>query len=107
MNFSKQFSGLRKRANINQEYIAKLMNVSQRTISSWESGSRLPSIEKLCAIADYFQVSTDYLLGRTDIPTAPSAGPSYEHQPIPTTMEELIALIQQVINDTIISKFTQ
>ena len=42
--------------------------MSQNTISRYETGAREPSNDELIAIADYFDVSIDYLLGRTDRP---------------------------------------
>ncbi len=43
--------------------------MSQNTISRYESGDREPGIAELICIADYFRVSIDYLVGRTDDPT--------------------------------------
>lgn len=42
--------------------------MSQNTISRYETGTREPSNDDLIAIADYFDVSIDYLVGRTDNP---------------------------------------
>ena len=43
------------------------------TLSSMQSGGYYPRLEAICKIADYLNVSVDYLLGRTDIPTVSSA----------------------------------
>ena len=45
------------------------LNTNQNTISRYETGTREPSISELVRIADYFNVSVDYLLGRTDKPS--------------------------------------
>lgn len=45
------------------------LNISQNAISQYETGIREASYDTLIAIADYFNVSIDYLLGRTDNPT--------------------------------------
>ncbi len=44
------------------------LNMSQNTISRYENGQREPGLEELVRIADYFHVSVDYLLQRTDNP---------------------------------------
>ena len=44
------------------------LNMGQNTISRYERGDREPSISELIAIADYFHVSIDYLLERTNKP---------------------------------------
>ena len=59
---------LRKARHITQLRLALELNMSQNTISRYESGEREPGIAELIRIADYFHVSVDYLLGRTDRP---------------------------------------
>jgi len=51
---------------INQVEFAKIMNVTKQCVSNWENDNVLPSIDMLMKLADYFHVSTDYLLGRTE-----------------------------------------
>lgn len=48
--------------------LAMELNTNQNTISRYENGEREPSIRDLIKIADYFNVSVDYLVGRTDNP---------------------------------------
>lgn len=60
---------LRKARRITQLKMAMDLNMSQNTISRYESGEREPGIAELIRIADYFYVSIDYLVGRTDDPT--------------------------------------
>lgn len=48
--------------------LAMELNTNQNTISRYESGEREPSIADLIRLADYFNVSVDYLIGRTDDP---------------------------------------
>lgn len=55
---------LRKEKELSQREIAKIFNVSQSTYNNWENGNTQPSIEQLIALADYFGVSIDYLVGR-------------------------------------------
>ncbi len=59
---------LRKSKNISQLKMALDLNTSQNTISRYETGEREPDISALIKIADYFNVSIDYLVGRTDNP---------------------------------------
>lgn len=62
--FSDAFKQLRKSLKMNQTAIADVLGVSQAAIASWEGGKRQPDLETLARIADTFNVSTDYLLGR-------------------------------------------
>ena len=57
---------LRIQHNITQLKLAMDLNISQNTVSRYETGERQMGYETLIAIADYFDVSLDYLLGRTD-----------------------------------------
>lgn len=60
---------IRKTNKIMQKDIAKLLSLPLRTYQSYEYGEALPSIETLNILADYFDVSLDYLVGRSDEPT--------------------------------------
>lgn len=64
-NFQSVLKSLRKSNNLTQEDLAKALKVSRSTIGMYENGSREPDYETLEAIADYFNVYIDYLLGRT------------------------------------------
>ena len=59
---------IRKSKGISQLKMAMDLNTSQNTISRYETGDREPGINELIKIADYFNVSVDYLLGRTNNP---------------------------------------
>lgn len=59
---------LRKKKGISQLRLATDLNTTQNTISRYETGEREPGIGELIKIADYFNVSVDYLIGRTDNP---------------------------------------
>ncbi|TQI66756.1 XRE family transcriptional regulator [Clostridium sp. KNHs216] len=65
-----QLKTLRKQKKISQKKLAEDLHVTQATVSRWETGDMLPTIDILNEIADYFGVSVDYLLGKSDIPTA-------------------------------------
>ena len=66
MTFGDKLSALRREQNYTQEQLADLLGVSRQSVSKWESGQSTPDLEKLVQLADYFQVSTDYLLGRRE-----------------------------------------
>lgn len=70
---------LRKSRGISQVKLAMDLNMNQNSISRYENGVREADYKTLIAFADYFHVSVDYLLGRTDDPSFPSptgSGPS-------------------------------
>ena len=63
MNFSERLKDLRKKHKITQEDLAKIIGVERSSIGKYESSTTIPSNETLIKIANYFNVSTDYLLG--------------------------------------------
>lgn len=56
---------LRQDAGMTQRELGNILHVSPGTISNYENGVHLPDVEKLLVFADYFNVTTDYLLCRT------------------------------------------
>ncbi len=64
-----RLSDLRNEKKITQTELAKILGKSKQIISFYENGDKLPSVETLEKYADFFGVSTDYLLGRTDTRT--------------------------------------
>lgn len=75
--FGEQFRTLRKQKGITQHQAAEALLVSAGTVAMWEIGKRTPGHAMLLKIADYFAVSTDFLLGRMA-----------EHTPLPLLREE-------------------
>ncbi len=57
---------LREDADLTQQQLGDAINVPQRTYAYYESGQRMIPPHVLCALADYYGVSVDYILGRTD-----------------------------------------
>ena len=57
---------LRKEKKLSQRQLAKEINTSQANLSRWEQGLNEPSIIECWKIADYFDVSIDFLCGRKD-----------------------------------------
>lgn len=68
MNLGKKINELRKNKGITQDELAAELGVTAAAVSKWENGYTLPDILMLCALADYFQVTTDELLGRIASP---------------------------------------
>lgn len=62
---------LRSQLKLTQENVAKKIGVARTTYAMYEQGSREPDNETLQRLADFFNVSVDYLLGRTNDPTPP------------------------------------
>lgn len=57
---------MREDRDLTQAQVGAAVGVSQRTYAYYESGQRMLPPQVLCALADFYQVSVDYLLGRTD-----------------------------------------
>ncbi|WP_027364795.1 helix-turn-helix domain-containing protein [Desulfotruncus alcoholivorax] len=65
-NFAKRLKELRLEKEISQEDFGKIFNLSKSTISLYESGKREPDYITLQVFSEYFDCSTDYLLGNSD-----------------------------------------
>jgi transcriptional regulator with XRE-family HTH domain len=68
MNFSDRLKELRIDRGLTVRELASVFDVSPSTISNYEQEYRRPDFETLGKFADYFDVSTDYILGRTEDP---------------------------------------
>ena len=64
MNVGRKILELRKQKDITQEELAAELGVTAAAVSKWENGYTLPDILMLCALADFFGVTTDELLDR-------------------------------------------
>ena len=62
--FANQLGFLRRSQQLTQEQLADKLGVTKQSVSNWKNGNIMPSVEMLEKIADYFNVSVDYLLGR-------------------------------------------
>jgi len=67
---SERLKRLRKENKLTQAELASRFGVTQQTIAKWEAGRALPEPETIARIAGFFGVTTDHLLGLTDIPGA-------------------------------------
>ena len=62
--FGKKVKELRLELGLSQRKLGALLQVCNQTVSFWETGSREPDLDTLVLIADFFDVSVDYLLGK-------------------------------------------
>ena len=76
MSFPNILRNLRKRDNINQLELARAIGVSRSAIGMYESGKREPDFETMESIADYFNVSMDYLHGKNKTPYSSLSEPT-------------------------------
>lgn len=66
MEFGELLATLRKERGVLQKEVATYLNVTVATISNYEKGVHAPDLDTLILLADFFDVSTDYLLQRTN-----------------------------------------
>lgn len=67
-NFAKRLRELRTSHELSQQKLANYLNLSKSSVNMYERAEREPGLETLEAIADFFNVDLDYLLGKSDIP---------------------------------------
>ena len=67
MDFKDRLVSLRKENGLTQEEFAKKIGYTRTAVSAWEIGRNEPSNADTIKIANFFNVSTDYLLGKSDI----------------------------------------
>ena len=87
--FENRLKKLREFSNLTQKDLADKLGVTKQSVSNWENGNILPSIEMLVSIANFFSVSTDYLLG-----IERASEDNFKMQKV-----EIISRFQQLIDD--------
>lgn len=65
--FGQRLKELRNERGLLQKDLAEILGTTNSSVCDWETDRAQPDMETLSKIADYFNVTTDYLLGRTDI----------------------------------------
>lgn len=70
MNHKNRIAALRKNRNLTQDDMSTTLGISRAALSHYEKGRREPDYDTLINIADFFKVSLDYIMGRTDDPLA-------------------------------------
>jgi len=68
MEIGKRLIYLRKERQLSQEELARQLNLSRGAIAMWETDKRKPDLDMLIHLADFFNVSIDYILCRTENP---------------------------------------
>lgn len=63
--FGERLKGLRKGRKLSQAELGKIFNMSESAIGMYERGERKPSLELVSKFADFFNIPSDYILGRT------------------------------------------
>lgn len=66
--FAVRLRQLREAARLTQKQLGKMIGAKPTTVSSWELAHRTPELDAVCKLADFFEVSVDYLLGRSNDP---------------------------------------
>ena len=84
MTLGEKITDLRKKRGLSQEDLAITLGVSRQAVSKWELGDAMPDTDKVIALADYFDVTTDWLL-RDIQPSSPGS----ETNSIPSVTEML------------------
>jgi len=69
VSFSDRLKGQRKSKGLTQKQIADLLGITERGYQNYEIDKSTPNYEMLLKLADYFEVSLDYLTGRSNTPT--------------------------------------
>ncbi len=64
--FPQRLKELREEKKLSQTQLAKLTGISQPSITRWENGERVPNIDSIIILCNFFVVSSDYLIGLTD-----------------------------------------
>ena len=72
-NFSHTLSELRHRSGLSQRKAAADLGISQALLSHYENGAREPGLNFVCKVCDYYNVTADYLLGRSTNPSGKSS----------------------------------
>lgn len=93
MDLGDKLKSLRVEKRINQSDVAEFLNVDRSTYGKYETGDSSPDYDKLVRLADYFQVSLDWLLGRTIVKT-PIETIAAHHDGDDWTEEELESIEQ-------------
>lgn len=81
MKFGEKLQALRRAKGLSQEQLSEALGVTRQAVSKWELNASVPDVEKLLALSDFFQVSTDYLLKETIEMPEPVAPPAFAAAP--------------------------
>lgn len=97
--FGENLRKLRKRSGLTQQELGDKIGISKQQISDYECGKKAPGLSTLNAVADFFEVSTDFLLGRIDFEDNSLVGAVCEYTGLSkVAVKELNAEIEQYRN---------
>lgn len=96
-SFSNRLIALRKERGLTQAELAKLTHVQRSTLSGYETEGKEPNFETLCTLAEYFNVTTDYLLGISSARTHNDAVFVNDSQSFASSFEQLPANIKATV----------
>lgn len=82
----------RIKKGMTQEDVADLFNINRTTYGKWEKGLHTPDADTIIKLANFFDVSTDYILGKTNNPS-----PTENTIPEPSTKEALLIAIKNML----------
>ena len=91
----KRMRHLRERKNLKQKEVAKILNVSDYQMSRMESGKTPPDPDLINKIAEFYEVTTDYLLGRSSDPRLTAK----EDEGVNEEVRELLEIIESLPED--------
>lgn len=90
---------LRQLKDINQAELGKIVGVGKTTISNYETGYSVPDLDTLIKLAEYFSVTTDYLLGLTDDFISQNKDESQTFGHLSRNEKELLEIFSKVTNE--------
>lgn len=68
MNYYERLKSVREDHDLTQEDIASLLKTTRQQVSKWENGTQMMGVDKYINLAQYYNISADYLLGLIDTP---------------------------------------
>ena len=95
--FGDLLSELRRDKKLTQDELAHILFVTSGTISNYENNVHYPDVVKLIQLANYFEVTTDYLLGNSDIPSLPTSAHNNQSILLLSYFEQLSPEVQNIV----------
>ena len=87
MSFKDDIKTLRRQSNLTQEALAQQLHVTRQTVSTWETGKNMPSLETLHALSQLFNISLEKLLFNEEIAMKKDKEPSLATRTIPLRVD--------------------
>lgn len=103
VGFSEAFSRLRKERGISQRQAAADLGMSQALLSHYENGLREPKLDFIVKACEYYNVSADYLLGRTQMRANPMSDFAWNGKNVDRLMESIACLLNSMEDETAVT----